>query len=120
MIAAKKKGSFTVEAALIMPVILGITVLFIKAALLCYDRCIMEYICRTACIHAVYEKEPEEAAGEFITGRLSEELVLDWDITVDTGSDGQCITARITASGPIFDRVFEHRAKACKHFRPKY
>ena len=31
----KQKGSFTVEAALIMPVILGVIVLFIYAALFC-------------------------------------------------------------------------------------
>ncbi|MBO4904703.1 MAG: pilus assembly protein [Lachnospiraceae bacterium] len=39
----KTNGSFTVEAALIMPLILGVIVLFIYICLHCYDRCVTEY-----------------------------------------------------------------------------
>lgn len=115
-----RKGSFTVEAALIMPVILGTTVLFINAAMVFYDRCTMEFICQMACQRAVYDSEAEMSIDEDITDQLSEKLILNWDTAVETNSDDEYISAQITASGRFFNSIFIHKAKACKHFCPKY
>ena len=116
----REKGSFTVEAALIMPVILSIIVLFINAALVFYDRCVMEYVCQMACNAAVYDSEGENAAEEYIRQHLSEDLILKWDYSIRTEAGSDHIGAGIWASGPFFDRIYVHEAKACKHFCPKY
>lgn len=113
------KGSFTVEAALIMPMILGIIVLFVYIAMFAHDRCALEYICQGACAMAVYEPECETAARN-AASELSDRLILDWDTDIDVKEEEDLLILRIEARVPLFDRVFTHTAKAYKHFYPKY
>ncbi|MBR6159239.1 MAG: pilus assembly protein [Lachnospiraceae bacterium] len=120
MNAAREKGSFTVEAALIMPVILGIIVLFINAAMVFYDRCIMEYACQTACARTVYGAASGAEAEEYIREELSENLVKNWDIHVEATDNEEFVMAGIKASEPLFRDEYVHKAKAYKHFCPKY
>lgn len=117
----KEKGSFTVEAALIMPVILGITVLFIYAAMYARDRCILEYAALSGAMNAVSgNEETEELAEEYAGKVLSEELLGKWDTNISVYSDEYSTEVCIEATDPFFDRVREHRARAFKHFCPKY
>ena len=51
----KVKGSFTVEAALIMPVILGVIVLSDYISMFAYDRCVIEYVCQSVCADAAFD-----------------------------------------------------------------
>ena len=112
-------GSFTVEAALIMPVILGVIVLFISLSMFFFDRCTIEHTVRMACINAVYA-DGEVTAGEYISARLPEELLLAWDINTTTDSDEDTLTVTVEASTGLFNRIFIHRSSALKHFSPKY
>lgn len=120
----REKGSFTVEAALIMPVILGIIVLFINAAMIFYDRCVIEYICQTACARAVYDAGEEEPVEEYIKRQLEEKLVTGYETDIVTDSDETSVMTVVTATvrtpGQLYGRTFIHKARAYKHFCPKY
>ncbi len=115
-----KRGSFTVEAALIIPIILGVTVLFIYIAMFCHDRCYTEYVCQMACIKASYsETDAEAAAKEYIDDNLSKRL-MNWDTDVYVSSDDESVEVIVEASAMFFPKTFTHKAKAYKHFCPKY
>ena len=103
----KKEGSFTIEAALIMPFVLGIIMLFIYIGMFAFDRCTIEYVCQETVCAAVYDNnDSENEATERILSNLSERLILDWDMA--------------EAKTDLFNRTFVHTAKAHKHFCPKY
>ena len=115
------KGSFTIEAALIMPVILGVIVLFIYYSVFAHDRCALEYICETACSQSVYDElSCEEYAEYHIRSALPKYLILDWETDISVYSDETCVYAEIAAKPPFLNRTFEHKTKAFKHFCPKY
>ncbi len=115
------KGSFTIEAALIMPVILGVIVLFVRIGMICMDSCTMEYACQTACSSAVYEYGNEEnAAEEQIRQILDSKLLCDWDCEINVSSDARSITATVIADPPLFSKPLVRTAGANKHFCPNY
>ena len=114
------KGSFTVEAALIMPLILGVTVLFIYIAMFCYDRCAIEYVCRIACAEAVYSPDGKSAAEEYIKDNLTNKLICRWDTEATVYSDSDIVTVEVRAQTGVFNRTFDHTVSAYKHFCPKY
>ena len=95
------KGSFTIEAALIMPIILGIIVLFIYASMYAHDRCVLEYAAQS-----------EESV-------IPDKLMLKWDTSVSIFEEEDCFVTEITAQTAVFGRCI-HRAKTYKHFCPKY
>ena len=116
----RKRGSFTVEAALIMPVILGVIVTFIYIAMFCHDRCVIEYSCRVSFAKAAYDTDPEQTAAVVSEQNLERFLILDWDTGIDTDYDNETVTTRVEATCPVINRTFIHRAAAYRHFRPKY
>lgn len=101
----KYKGSFTVEAALIIPMILGIIVLFLYLAMYAHDRCALQYAAQSG-----------KNAGQI----LADQLILDWDTDISTYSDNESITVRIEAKTPFSGRTYLHEASVYKHFRPNY
>lgn len=115
----KKQGSFTVEAALIMPVILGVIVLFIYIACFLFDRCTIEYAVRMSCMMGVYE-EGGRSAEEHIDSILSQKLLLDWDTQAEVTEDDDTLTVTVSAVPTLFVKRFIHRAYALKHFCPNY
>ena len=117
---SRRKGSFTVEAALIMPVILGITVLFIYISMFCFDRFTIQYVSQMACLYAAYETDPESFAKEQIEGELEKRLICRWDTKITVSSDNIGITAVVDANPEIFGGRYEHTARANKHFCPDY
>ncbi len=115
------RGSFTVEAALVMPVVLGVIVLFIYSGMFLYDRCTIKSICREACFEGVCaSSDPDTAAEGYVQNVLPSRLILEWDTNTEVFSDKNLLTVRITAQSRLFDRAFVHTAKAFKHFSPKY
>ena len=115
------RGSFTVEAALIMPVVLGVIVLFIYSGMLLYDRCMIRSVCSEACFEGVYSSsDPDTAAEGYVQNVLPSRLILEWDTRTEVFSDENLLTVRITAKSRLFDGAFVHTAKAFKHFSPKY
>ena len=115
------RGSFTVEAALIMPMILGVIVLFIYLGMFMLDRCTIEYICQQASCTAVKEDgDMEAAAGRYAEEEISERLLLNWDTDIRTSSDERSLLTTIEARCPLFNGSFTHSARAEKHFCPKY
>ena len=115
------RGSFTIEAALIMPMILGIIVLFIYIAMFAHDRCAIEYVCETACAMSVYEKgQYESHAKDYAIKGLSDRLILKWDTDVRSYSDELNLYTEIEASSPVVNRLYIYKARANKHFCPKY
>ena len=116
----KARGSFTVEAALIMPVILGVIVTFIYIAMYCHDRCIIEYVSTIACERAVYEDDPEKSATEYVLSKLPNSLMCGWETDVTSYSDESGIFVEVEASTPVFGRTSVHKVGACKHFLPRY
>ncbi len=119
-IRKSKKGSFTVEAALIMPMILGVTVLFLYGAMYAHDRCVIEYACEVGAQKAVYEDDPGTMAVEKADSVLNEQLILSWDSNISVHEDENTVEVRIDAATTLFNRIFSHNAKAFKHFCPKY
>lgn len=95
------KGSFTIEAALIMPMILGIIVLFIYASMYSHDRCVLEYAVQS---------------GESV---IPDRLMLKWDTSVEVQEEDEYRITELTAQTALFGKCI-HRAKAYKHFCPKY
>ncbi len=114
------KGSYTVEAALIMPLVLGIIVLFLYAAMFAHDRCAMEYICQSAVIRGVYEDDPDETAAEYAGVKLASDLLLNWNTDIRSESDEKYVILTVEGSPPLFPGTYLHTAKAYKHFCPKY
>lgn len=92
------KGSFTVEAALIMPVILGVIVLFIYLGMFAHDRCTIRYVCQMAAVDAVYEKGDQEAfVKDTVRYELENRLILDWDVKTQVISDESDIYVSVRA-----------------------
>ena len=116
----KSEGSFTVEAALIMPLILGIIVLFIYIPMFALDRCTIEHTVRMACINAVYARCEEDAAEEYIDSHLPRDLMLRWDIETAVTSDDELISVTVDGTSGLFGKHFIHSGAAVKHFCPKY
>ncbi len=116
----REKGSFTVEAALLMPMILGVTVLFIYISMFCFDRCTILYVSDLACLSALNEPDPETYAKASIDTELSKKLICRWDTDISVSSDETGITASIRANAAIFGGVYEYKVRANKHFRPDY
>ena len=116
----RTRGSFTVEAALLMPVILGVIVTFMYIAMFCHDRCVIEYSCRVSSAKAVYDTDPELTAATVSEQYMDRFLILDWDTGIDTDYDDEIVTTRVEATCPVINRTFIHRAWAYRHFRPKY
>lgn len=115
------RGSFTVEAALIMPVILGVIVFFIYIGMFTLDRCSIEYICQSVSCAAVYsESDKKAAATERAVRELNEMLILDWDTVVEIREDETTLTVRIEAATSLFPGSFTHTGRSFKHFYPKY
>ena len=115
----KKQGSFTVEAALIMPVILGVIVLLIYIACFLFDRCTIEYAVRTACMMGVYE-EGRYSVEQHIDSVLSPKLILDWDTQAEIIEDDNRLTVTVSAVPKLYMKRFIHSAYALKHFCPNY
>ena len=113
-------GSFTVEAALIMPMIVGVIVLFIRLSFVCYDRVVIENICQLACIEAVYEEDAMSFAEEYVTKNLGDKLICDWDTDIRVYSDGDDIITEVEAGSGYLSGTFTYSARANKHFCPKY
>ncbi|MBO4903662.1 MAG: pilus assembly protein [Lachnospiraceae bacterium] len=108
------KGSFTVEAALIMPVILGVIVLFLYLAMFLHDRCTMQYVCQEAALEAVYhEKYMDVYAGEIIDDELEKKLIIHWDHETYVSSDDESISVKISARPQItlFSKVLTESAQ---------
>ena len=117
----KAEGSFTVEAALIMPIILGIIVLFIYIAMTAHDRCTIGYICETVCLEAVNEgDDPERYAEEQIEKALAQKLILIHETNISANKDEMMLTVTVSAGETLFGRPYVYKAKAFKHFCPKY
>ena len=116
----KERGSFTVEAALIMPVILSVLVMFIYIAMFCHDRCVIEYACHTASAKAAYDPDPESTGVRVSEQNLRGFLILDWDTDVNCYTDLEAVTTRIEATCPVINRTYIHSASAYRHFFPKY
>ena len=116
----REKGSFTVEAALLMPMILGVTVLFIYISMFCFDRCTILYVSEFACLNALNESDPESYAKGNIDAELSKKLICRWDTDISVASDETGITASIRASSGVFGGVYEYIVRANKHFCPDY
>lgn len=109
----KRKGSFTVEAALIMPVILGVIVLFIYVAMYCYDRCVIEYVCQSVCADAAFDESIAADVEGSVNEKLSRMLAGNWDTKISTDRDETFVYVTIEAGAPLFERTFVHRAREC-------
>ena len=105
----KVKGSFTVEAALIMPVILGVIVLSVYISMFAYDRCVIEYVCQTVCADAAFDLPGDEDIEEEVRGRLCDRLAGNWDIEITTDHDDHFAYVTVNAQTPLFGRTFTHR-----------
>lgn len=117
----KIKGSFTVEAAFIMPVILGIIMMFIYAAIFSHDRCAIEYVATMAAEDAVSANEcSDELIERDITKRLDEILILDWDRDISVYTDENHVDVEIIALSQYFNRASTYNIRANKHFLPNY
>ena len=114
------KGSLTVEAALIMPAILGIIVLFLYTAMFAHDECAAGYACQTVCAGAVYEDEKESLVEDSIRSSLSQNMILDHDMTITVDFDESCITARVEIERPLIGGTFVYTARAYNLFCPNY
>ena len=113
----REKGSFTVEAALIMPLVLGVIVLFIYMGMFMFDRCTIKYICQKASCAAANEGgDIERTAEEYAENEISKRLILKWDTGIRAYSDEVYLTTTIEAKSALFDRTFLHTARAAKHF----
>lgn len=105
----KAKGSFTVEAALTMPVILGVIVLSVYISMFAYDRCVIEYVCQTVCADAAFDLPGEEDIEEEVRSRLCDRLAGNWDIEITTDHDDHFAYVTVNAQTPLFGRMFTHR-----------
>ena len=121
MVKLRYRGSFTVEAALIMPMILGVIVLFIYIGMFMFDRCTIEYICQQASFEAANAGEDIQRSAEaYAMDEISKRLILKWDTNIRTYCDERSVIMTIEAKNVIFDRAFIHTARTVRHFCPKY
>ncbi|MCR5591681.1 MAG: hypothetical protein K6F73_09140 [Lachnospiraceae bacterium] len=117
----KADGSFTIEAALIMPIILGIIVLFIYIAMHSYDLCVIEYVCEKTCIDAVREVFSDETEAEDrASSELESRLIGKWDADIRVHSDDMAVYTEIEARSLLFSGAWTYTSLAYKHFLPNY
>ena len=108
------KGSFTVEAALIMPVILGVIVLFLYMAMFLYDRCMIRYVWQEAALEAVYEEgDAETFAKDLVEDGLKKNLILRWDHETHVSSDDETVSVKICVrpQKTLFSKVLTESAQ---------
>ena len=111
----RKRGSFTVEAALIMPVILGVIVTFIYIAMFCHDRCVIEYSCRVSSAKAAYDTDPEQTAAVVSEQNLGRFLILDWDTIYPQSNGIQTLSPKVLTQTPQFGIIplWLRKSKTC-------
>lgn len=88
---------FTVEASLILPVVMLFTVMMIFLAFYSYDRCVMEHSAYEAALrgtssHFRTAQEAEEAARKAAAGLVDEKLFAMRDFTYDVSVDADSVT----------------------------
>ena len=101
---SKYSGSFTVEAAFVMPVVLGIILLILYLCIYTHDKAVMEYAAIKACERCCEEakKNKDEDSG-YLTGLAREQieeitdkgLIGNWDEDVKVSFEGEEIKASI-------------------------
>ena len=93
-ISAKLNGSFTVEAAIIIPTILLVIAAFINIAMYCHDKAALFYLGQRACLISVYEEGDENIIGkaeEEFASEAKKELMGKWDIKTEVSIDEGCV-----------------------------
>lgn len=88
---------FTVEAALILPIVMLFTVMMIFLAFYSYDRCVMEHSAyeaalRGACSHFDTAEEAKSAADEAARELIREKLFAIQDFDYDVSVDAKSVT----------------------------
>ncbi len=77
------KGSFTMELALLMPLLIGIILFIFFLAAYMHDRCMIEKACYAGALRGSQEKEPEHmegAAREAFNEVLPDRLLGSWEL----------------------------------------
>ncbi len=117
------KGSYTVETALIMPVIMLILVLSVTLTLYYYDKCILEGLASEASATAAEEIRRDKSISEVkqsvekATGRR---LLFFGKGTASINEGSDEVTVVITAKKGILPMKCQVRASACTKEAEKY
>lgn len=88
-LTARAKGSHTVEAALIMPMVIGIILFVFYLCIYAYDRVVIHYAVISVLYEDTYRPEDnmEEIMPQEIRDKISSNSIYDWDIQVDVTSN---------------------------------
>ena len=94
-----RQASFTVEAALVMPLVLGVIVFLLFAGFSLHDRCVMKSCSQEAAFLLAHERSfrtPETTEEEAVRTFLGEKLWFYRDIAVSAG-DGNTVRVSLSA-----------------------
>ncbi|MCR5686653.1 MAG: pilus assembly protein [Lachnospiraceae bacterium] len=114
----RAEGSFTIEASLIMPMILGIIVMLIYFAMAAHDRCVIEHVCCLASSEAAGGEKSDEEAAALADEELDRRLICTWDTDITVYSDEEYVWTKISVN--TFGKAYTHASACHKLFLPDY
>lgn len=103
---------FTVEAAMVIPIVLCILVMLIYLAFYLYDRCILAQDCYVLSYRQSIEKGGADRAGPSAAGeQLGEKLFMLSGMSTDCSGGGTvCVSGRGSMAPPLFGLDFFHES----------
>lgn len=112
-ISLKTGGSFTVEASLIVPMILFTIMTFLNIAIYCHDRAVLFSAGQKACLISVYEEKENMtlAAKEYFEEETGRELMGKWEVETFVTADDEIIELNATANSTIRSVEVNSRAR---------
>lgn len=110
----KYNGSFTVEAALVIPLILAVIVSFLHIAMFCHDKAALSYLGERACLVAVYEHDENQIcskAKHIFEEEAEDELMGRWNLETKVYINGDNLELTTFATSSFWKVTVNSKAK---------
>ncbi len=96
-VLSEQKGSFTVELALLMPLLIGVFLFIFFLAYYMHDRCIIEKACYAAALRGSQQSEPDHmkvVAQETLDEVIPDRLLGRWELKhqIDVTRQEVCVS----------------------------
>lgn len=112
-IHVKASASFTVEAALIVPIILLVITSFLYLFMYCHDKAVLTYAAERACLMASYEKDfetMERIANDTVFEEIQTKVLINREVETETTLTDEELIVFVKSTSDLF--VIETKAKA--------
>ena len=108
------RGSFTIEAAFVIPFILAVVVSFINITFFCHDKAVLSYLGERACLVAANVRDGEDIcqkAKEVFEQEAKEQLMGKWEFMTEVYIEGDCVELNSSAVSLFWKTEIKARVK---------